>query len=110
MEQIQLKSIPKHYSGFAIYMMYSENMDIVYIAIFQMPNHYKEKEAFMDCVEIQQLNSNKKIRLIYCGEGNRRMLIFVISTLRETGIQIKQHEYSAITFDENMLEECLKES
>ena len=53
MEQIQLKSIPKHYSGFAIYMMYSENMDIVYMAIFQMPNHYKEKEAFMDCVEIQ---------------------------------------------------------
>ena len=110
MEQIQLKSIPKHYTRFAIYMMYSENMNIVYMAIFQMPNHYKEKKAFMDCVKIQQLNSNKKIRLIYCGEGNRRMLIFVISTLRETGIQIKQHEYSAITFDENMLEECLKES
>ena len=114
MEQIQLKSIPKHYSGFAIYIMYSENMDIVYMAIFQMPNHYKEKEAFMDCVEIQNkilisLHSNI-VRLIYCGEGNRRMLIFVISTLRETGIQIKQHEYSAITFDENMLEECLKES
>ena len=110
MKQIQLKSIPKHYSGFAIYIMYSENMDIIYMAIFQMPNHYKEKEAFMDCVEIQQFNSNKKIRLVYCGEGNKRMLIFVISTLRETGIQIKQHEYSAITFDENMLEECLKES
>ena len=110
MEQIQLKSIPKHYSGFAIYIMYSENMDIVYIAIFQMPNHYKEKEAFMDCVKIQQFNSNKKIRLMYCGEGNKRMLIFVISALRETGIQIRQHKYSAITFDENMLEECLKES
>ena len=110
MKQIQLKSIPKHYSGFAIYIMYSENTDIIYMAIFQMPNHYKEKEAFMDCVEIQQLNSNKKIRLIYCGEGNKRMLIFVISTLKEIGIQIKQHEYSAISFDENMLEECLKES
>ena len=110
MEQIQLKSIPKHCSGFATYIMYSENMDIVYMAIFQMPNHYKEKEDFMDCVKKQQFNSNKKIRLIYCGEGNKRMLIFVIATLRETGIQIKQHEYSAITFDENMLEECLKES
>ena len=80
------------------------------MAIFQMPNHYKEKEAFMDYVEIQQFNSNKKIRLIYCGEGNKRMLIFVISALRETGIQVKQHKYSAITFNENMLEECLRES
>ena len=110
MKQIQLKSIPKHYSGFAIYIMYSENTDIIYMAIFQMPNHYKEKEAFMDYVEIQQFNSNKKIRLIYCGEGNKRMLIFVISALRETGIQVKQHKYSAITFNENMLEECLRES
>ena len=110
MKQIQLKSIPDYYSDFAIYIMYSENMDIIYMAIFQEQNHYKERIAFMDYVEIQQFNSNKKIRLIYCGEGNKRMLIFVISTLRETGIQIKQHEYSAITFDENMLEECLKES
>ena len=110
MKQIQLKSIPDHYSDFAIYIMYSENMDIIYMAIFQEQNHYKERIAFMDCVEIQQFNSNKKIKLIYCGKGNKRMLIFVISTLKETGIQIKQHEYSAITFDENMLEECLKES
>ena len=110
MEQIQLKSIPKHCSGFALYIMYSENMDIVYMAIFQMPNHYKEKEAFMDCVEIQQFNSNKKISIVYCGKGDKRMLVFVISTLRETGIQIKQHRLSAISFDENMLEECLRES
>ena len=110
MKQIQLKSIPDHYSDFAIYIMYSENMDIIYMAIFQEQNHYKERIAFMDCVEIQQFNSNKKIKLIYCGKGNKRMLIFVISTLKETGIQIKQHEYSAITFNENMLEECLKES
>ena len=109
MKQIQLKSIPDYYSDFAIYIMYSENMDIIYMAIFQEQNHYKERIAFMDYVEIQQFNSNKKIRLIYCGEGNKRMLIFVISTLRETGIQIKQHRFSAITFDENMLEECLKE-
>ena len=110
MKQIQLKSIPDYYSDFAIYIMYSENMDIIYMAIFQEQNHYKERIAFMDYVEIQQFNSNKKIKLIYCGEGNKRMLVFVISTLKEIGIQIKQHKYSAITFDENMLEECLRES
>ena len=111
MKQIQLKSIPDHYSDFAIYIMYSENMDIIYMAIFQEQNHYEERIAFMDCyVEIQQFNSNKKVQLVHCGKGDKRMLIFVISTLRETGIQIKQHEYSMITFDENMLEECLKES
>lgn len=110
MKQIQLKSIPDHYSDFAIYIMYSENMDIIYMAIFQISNHAVYIEAFLNYVEIQQFNSNKKVQLVHCGKGDKRMLIFVISTLRETGIQIKQHEYSAITFDENMLEECLKES
>ena len=110
MKQIQLKSIPDHYSDFAIYIMYSENMDIIYMAIFQISNHAVYIEAFLNYVEIQQFNSNKKVQLVHCGKGDKRMLIFVISTLRETGIQIKQHEYSMITFDENMLEECLKES
>ena len=110
MKQIQLKSIPDHYSDFAIYIMYSENMDTIYIAIFQISNHAVYIEAFLNYVEIQQFNSNKKVQLVHCGKGDKRMLIFVISTLRETGIQIKQHEYSMITFDENMLEECLKES
>ena len=110
MERIKLNLIPEKYAGFAVYIVYSENMDTIYIAIFQISNHAVYIEAFLNYVEIQQFNSNKKVQLVHCGKGDKRMLIFVISTLRETGIQIKQHEYSAITFDENMLEECLKES
>lgn len=63
MKQIQLKSIPDYYSDFAIYIMFSENTDIIYMAIFQKQNHYKERIAFMDYVEIQQFNSNKKNKI-----------------------------------------------
>ena len=94
----------------SMYIVHTEEMNTVYIAIFRVNTHDVQKEKFFHNIKTKEFNRNTKLNVVYCGEGNKRMLIFVISTLRETGIQIKQHEYSAITFDENMLEECLKES
>ena len=94
----------------SMYIVHTEEMNTVYIAIFRVNTHDVQKEKFFHNIKTKEFNRNTKLNVVYCGEGNRRMLIFVISTLKETGIQIKQHEYSAITFDENMLEECLKES
>ena len=101
----------------SMYIVYTEEMNIVYIAIFRVNTHDVQKEKFFHSIKMEKSLTETQLNVVYCGEGNKRMLIFVISTLRETGIQIKQHEYSAITFeeleegfDENMLEECLKES
>ena len=94
----------------SMYIVHTEEMNTVYIAIFRVNTHDVQKEKFFHNIKTKEFNRNTKLNVVYCGEGNKRMLIFVISTLRETGIQIKQHEYSAITFDENMLEECLRES
>ena len=94
----------------SMYIVHTEEMNTVYIAIFRVNTHDVQKEKFFHNIKVKEFNRNTKLNVVYCGEGNKRMLIFVISTLKEIGIQIKQHEYSAITFDENMLEECLKES
>ena len=101
----------------SMYIVYTEEMNTVYIAIFRVNTHDVQKEKFFHSIKMEKSLTETQLNVVYCGEGNKRMLIFVISTLRETGIQIKQHEYSAITFeeleegfDENMLEECLKES
>ena len=94
----------------SMYIVHTEEMNTVYIAIFRVNTHDVQKEKFFHNIKTKEFNRNTKLNVVYCGEGNKRMLIFVISTLKEIGIQIKQHEYSAITFDENMLEECLKES
>ena len=92
----------------SMYIVYAEEMNTVYVAIFRVNTRDVQKEKFFHSIKMEEFNRNTKLNIVYCGEGNKRMLIFVISTLRETGIQIRQHEYSAITFDE--LEECLKES
>ena len=94
----------------SMYIVHTEEMNTVYIAIFRVNTHDVQKEKFFHNIKTKEFNRNTKLNVVYCGEGNKRMLIFVISTLKEIGIQIKQHEYSAISFDENMLEECLKES
>ena len=94
----------------SMYLVYAEEMNTIYIAIFRVNTHDVQKEKFFHSIKMEESIRNIKLNILYCGEGNKRMLIFVISALRETGIQIRQHEYSAITFDENMLEECLKES
>ena len=94
----------------SMYIVHTEEMNTVYIAIFRVNTHDVQKEKFFHNIKTKEFNRNTKLNVVYCGEGNKRMLIFVISTLKEIGIQIKQHEYSAITFDENMLEECLRES
>ncbi len=110
MTHIPLSLIPKSDPNFIMYITYSTGMETVYIAIFHETIHASKKTEFLNYVKLEQFIANEKIQIIHCGKGDNQMLIFVISTLRETGIQIKQHEYSAITFDENMLEECLKES
>ena len=94
----------------SMYIVYTEEMNIVYIAIFRVNTHDVQKEKFFHSIKMEKSLTETQLNVVYCGEGNKRMLIFVIATLRETGIQIKQHEYSAISFDENILEECLKES
>ena len=103
MNNTSLLSIPKLNPNFDMYITYVNNMETVYIAIFHKTAHTRNKIDFFKSVEVKEFNLPKKISIIYCGKGDKRMLIFAISTLRETGIQIKQHEYSAITFDENML-------
>ena len=87
----------------SMYIVHTEEMNTVYIAIFRVNTHDVQKEKFFHNIKMKEFNRNTKLNVVYCGEGNKRMLIFVISTLKEIGIQIKQHEYSAITFDENML-------
>ena len=88
----------------SMYIVHTEEMNTVYIAIFRVNTHDVQKEKFFHSIKpMEEFNRNTKLNVVYCGEGNKRMLIFVISTLKEIGIQIKQHEYSAITFDENML-------
>ena len=87
----------------SMYIVYTEEMNTVYIAIFRVNTHDVQKEKFFHNIKTKEFKRNTKLNVVYCGEGNKRMLIFVISTLKEIGIQIKQHEYSAITFDENML-------
>ena len=87
----------------SMYIVHTEEMNTVYIAIFRVNTHDVQKEKFFHNIKVKEFNRNTKLNVVYCGEGNKRMLIFVISTLKEIGIQIKQHEYSAITFDENML-------
>ena len=109
MKQLPLIASAKN-TLMSMYIVHTEEMNTVYIAIFRVNTHDVQKEKFFHNIKTKEFNRNTKLNVVYCGEGNKRMLIFVISTLRETGIQIKQHEYSAITFDENMLEECLKES
>ena len=94
----------------SMYIVYTEEMNTVYIAIFRVNTHDVQKEKFFHSIMMEKSLTETQLNVVYCGEGNKRMLIFVISTLKETGIQIKQHEYSAISFDENILEECLKES
>lgn len=94
----------------SMYIVYTEEMNTVYIAIFRVNTHDVQKEKFFHSIKMEKSLTETQLNVVYCGEGNKRMLIFVISTLKETGIQIKQHEYSAISFDENILEECLKES
>ena len=94
----------------SMYIVYTEEMNTVYIAIFRVNTHDVQKEKFFRSIKMEKSLTETQLNVVYCGEGNKRMLIFVISTLKETGIQIKQHEYSAISFDENILEECLKES
>ena len=93
----------------SMYIVYTEEMNTVYIAIFRVNTHGVQKEKFFHSIMMEKSLTETQLNVVYCGEGNKRMLIFVISTLKETGIQIKQHEYSAISFDENILEECLKE-
>ena len=110
MTHIPLPLIPESTPNFIMFITYSTGMETVYVAIFHETIHISKKTEFLNYVKLEQFISNKKIQTLHCGKGDRQMLIFVISTLRETGIQIKQHEYSAITFNENMLEECLKES
>ena len=94
----------------SMYLVYTEEMNTVYIAIFRVNTRDVQKEKFFHSIMMEKSLTETQLNVVYCGEGNKRMLIFVISTLKETGIQIKQHEYSAISFDENILEECLKES
>ena len=109
MEQLPLIASAKD-TLMSMYIVYTEEMNTVYIAIFRVNTHDVQKEKFFHSIKMEKSLTETQLNVVYCGEGNKRMLIFVISTLKETGIQIKQHEYSAITFDENMLEECLKES
>ena len=109
MKQLPLIASAKN-TLMSMYIVHTEEMNTVYIAIFRVNTHDVQKEKFFHNIKMKEFNRNTKLNVVYCGEGNKRMLIFAISTLRETGIQIKQHEYSAITFDENMLEECLRES
>ena len=109
MEQLPLIASAKD-TLMSMYIVYTEEMNTVYIAIFRVNTHDVQKEKFFHSIKMEKSLTETQLNVVYCGEGNKRMLIFVISTLRETGIQIKQHEYSAISFDENILEECLKES
>ena len=109
MEQLPLIASAKD-TLMSMYIVYTEEMNTVYIAIFRVNTHDVQKEKFFHSIKMEKSLTETQLNVVYCGEGNKRMLIFVISTLKETGIQIKQHEYSAISFDENMLEECLKES
>ena len=109
MEQLPLIALAKD-TLMSMYIVYTEEMNTVYIAIFRVNTHDVQKEKFFHSIKMEKSLTETQLNVVYCGEGNKRMLIFVISTLKETGIQIKQHEYSAISFDENMLEECLRES
>ena len=109
MEQLPLIASAKD-TLMSMYIVYTEEMNTVYIAIFRVNTHDVQKEKFFHSIKMEKSLTETQLNVVYCGEGNKRMLIFVISTLKETGIQIKQHEYSAISFDENILEECLKES
>ena len=109
MEQLPLIASAKD-TLMSMYIVYTEEMNTVYIAIFRVNTHGVQKEKFFHSIMMEKSLTETQLNVVYCGEGNKRMLIFVISTLKETGIQIKQHEYSAISFDENILEECLKES
>ena len=109
MEQLPLIASAKN-TLMSMYIVYTEEMNTVYIAIFRVNTQDVQKEKFFQSIMMEKSLTETQLNVVYCGEGNKRMLIFVISTLKETGIQIKQHEYSARSFDENMLEECLKES
>ena len=102
MKQLPLIASAKN-TLMSMYIVHTEEMNTVYIAIFRVNTHDVQKEKFFHNIKVKEFNRNTKLNVVYCGEGNKRMLIFVISTLKEIGIQIKQHEYSAITFDENML-------
>ena len=109
MEQLPLIASAKD-TLMSMYIVYTEEMNTVYIAIFRVSTRDVQKEKFFHSIMMEKSLTETQLNVVYCGEGNKRMLLFVISTLKETGIQIKQHEYSAISFDENILEECLKES
>ena len=109
MKQLPLIASAKN-TLMSMYIVHTEEMNTVYIAIFRVHTHDVQKEKFFHSIMMEKSLTETQLNVVYCGEGNKRMLIFVISTLKETGIQIKQHEYSAISFDENILEECLKES
>ena len=94
----------------SMYIVHTEEMNTVYIAIFRVNTHDVQKEKFFHNIKTKEFNRNTKLNVVYCGEGNKRMLIFILSTMKEIdGMKLESHPMSPLAITEESLEQWSKQ-